>query len=39
MIGPANGEAKLLAAAHQLEMILNLETGKPILPRVTHLKS
>jgi amidase len=39
MIGPANGEAKLLSAAHQLEMILDLKTGKPILPRVTHATS
>jgi len=39
MIGPANGEAKLLAAAHQLEMILDLKTDRPILPRVTHIKS
>ncbi len=34
MIGRANGEAKLLAAAHQLETILGLDTGKPIMPRV-----
>ena len=34
MIGPANGEAKLLAAAHQLEAILALDTGKPIMPRI-----
>mgnify|MGYP003328791064 CR=1 FL=1 len=39
MIGPANGEAKLLAAAHQFEMILDLKTDRPILPRVTHIKS
>ena len=39
MIGPANGEAKLLAVAHRLEMILNLKTHKPILPRVTHALS
>ena len=39
MIGPANGEAKLLAAAHHLEMILDLKTDRPIEPRVTHLKS
>ena len=39
MIGPANGEAKLLAAAHQLEMILDLKTDRPVLPRVTHIKS
>ncbi|MEY4091496.1 MAG: acylamidase, partial [Pseudomonadota bacterium] len=34
MIGRANGEAKLLAAAHQLETILGLDTVKPIMPRV-----
>jgi amidase len=34
MIGPANGEAKLLAAARQLEALLALDTGKPIMPRV-----
>jgi len=39
MIGPANGEAKLLVAAHHLEMILDLKTDRPIEPRVTHLKS
>ena len=39
MIGPANGEANLLAAAHHLELILDLKTDRPILPRVTHAPS
>ena len=30
---------QLLAAAHQFEMILDLKTDRPILPRVTHIKS
>ncbi len=34
MIGPANGEAKLLAAAYQLETALGLKSGKSIMPRI-----
>ena len=34
MIGPSNGEAGLLAAAHGLEAVLGLDTVTPIMPRV-----
>ena len=34
MIGPSNGDARLLASAHQLEAILGLDTVTPIMPRV-----